>query len=196
MRDQFAEDAKRPFALKDDEFHKARWGWLADKHLADISNARKELAAVRREIDDNRRHDLPFALDPAGPRGLAVRAVRLEQMDDREKAGRVWAQLAELTEKDPEKREWYLLAGQQRALPGKAPEDAVSHRVARIEAKYAEADALAKGIREGEPEENRKRMLVRVLCREITDLYEEEANPVVAAVVKKARALAATVPKR
>ena len=195
VKDQFAEEAKLPFSLKDDAFFKARWGWLAEKRLADITNARKELASVRKEIDENRRHDLQFALDPNSPRGLTVRAVRLEQMDDKEKADRVWSQLAELTEKEPDKHEWFLLASQQRAVPGGKNQDAVSHRVAKIEAKYAEAERTAKSIREGDPEENRKRMTVRVLCREITDLYEEESNPVIATVVKKARALATTVPK-
>ncbi len=198
VKEKFPEEGKLPFTLKDDVLLKARWGWLADKRVADLEKVKKEMAAARKKIEENRRHDLPFTFDPTSPNDIAVRALRLEDMGDKEKAGRVWSQLADLSKDEPDKREWYLLACQQRGLMsvGKNPDDAVAYRIAKVQGKLTETTTLADGIREGDPDENKKRADVRVKCREMIDLYEEETNQTIAGLVKKARDLAAKFPKR
>ena len=205
VKERFPEEGKLKFTLKDDEMLKARWGWLADKRIADLDRVKKEMAAARDKIKENRRHDLPFTIDPTSPEGMTVRALRLEDMADKEKAGRVWSQLVDLTKDEPDKREWYLLACQQRGLVsiGKQTDEkaALDLRISKIQGKLTEATTMAEGIREGDPDENKKRAEVRVKCREITDLYEDDArqpkpSQEIVDLVKKAHGLAAKFPKR
>ena len=176
-----------------------RWGWVAEKRLADLKAVKNELFALREDIKENRRHDLPFTADPGSTKGIAIRGLRLEEMGDKDTAGKEWAKLVDQTEKEPDQKVWYLLASQQRALMtgGKQMDNPVSYRADKIEARLNEIKKLAAGINEGDPEENKKRTNVRVACREIVDLYEEEStNSRIAELVKRARELAATVPKR
>jgi len=199
VKNRFAEDGKRPFALKADELAKARWGWVADKRLADINNARKELAAVRKDIDDTRRNDLAFTVDAVSPKGLATRALRLEDIGDRDRAGREWSNLADQMEPETDKREWYLLAAQQRARAslGKSPDDPLTYRANLIDAYLTQAGTIAASIKIGDPDENKKRKDVRVMCREVIDLYEADtANQRIAELAKRARDLAASVSKK
>jgi len=194
VKSRFAEEAKLPFVLQDEGLAKARWAWLADKRLTDLNNAKKALASTRLEIDETQRNDLVFMVDAESPKGIAIRALRLEHFGDKEKAGREWARLADRTEKDPERREWYLLAQQQRgrSVLGKQSED----RIALVKSSLARLSQIKDSIKEGDPEENKKRKEVRVNCREITDLYDDETVEAIAALVKQARDLAASVPKR
>ena len=39
VKSRFPEEGKLPFALKDDVLAKARWGWVAEKRLADIEES-------------------------------------------------------------------------------------------------------------------------------------------------------------
>jgi serine/threonine-protein kinase len=203
VKAKFPEEAKLPFALKDDVLAKARWGWVAEKRLGDLQKVKDQTATIRRKIEDNRRNDLPFNYDASNPETVAVRAFRLEEMGDREKAGRVWGQLAEKTKEELDRREWHLLATQQKVLTsGGKFVDPVAHRSERIEAKFTEAERIAAGIRESDPDKNKKQAQVRVLCREVIDLYEDETEQDndhqkrIVTLVKKARDLAGTVPKR
>src|SRR5581483_21806 len=50
VKARFPDEAKLPFALKDDVLAKARWGWVADKRLADIKKAQLQVNALRVEI--------------------------------------------------------------------------------------------------------------------------------------------------
>ena len=43
VKGRFPEEAKLPFTTKDDQLAKARWGWLADKRLAEIAAVKVEL---------------------------------------------------------------------------------------------------------------------------------------------------------
>ena len=178
VKNRFAEEGKLPFALKPEPLAKARWGWLADKRLADINDARKELAERLKEIEETRRNDLAFAVDANSPKGLAIRALRLEEFGDRERAGKEWSSFAAQTESELDKRKWYLLASQQKAKAsiGKLPDDATTRRVKLIEDYLKRADSIKASIRPGDPDENKKRKDVRVMCREVIDLYENETG--------------------
>jgi hypothetical protein len=194
VKNRFAEDGKRPFALKDDDLAKARWGWLADKRLADINNARKELAALRRDIEETRRNDLAFTIDMASPKGLAIRCLRFEDFGDKERAAAGWKKLVEMTEKDLDKREWHLVALQQGVKSATGQQ--IADRAGLIGARLAEAEQTAKSIRESDPDENKKRKDVRVRCRELIDLYGDETAEPILPLVKRARDLSASVSKK
>src|SRR5262249_8746822 len=152
----------------------------------------------RKKIDDTRNNDLPFTYDATSLEGQAMRATRLEDIGDREKAGRMWTQLAEQADKEPDKREWYLLACQQRALAntGKQTNNSLNDRIELLQTRMAEAEKTAALVKEGDAHENRYRADVRKKCREIIDLYEEEPNDIITGLVKKARTLSASVSKR
>jgi predicted Ser/Thr protein kinase len=198
VKGKFPEEAKLPYALQEDVLAKARWGWLADKRLADIQTARKDLGEARRTVDDTRRNDLAFTADNASPRGLTIRGLRLEDFGDKAKAASVWQSLAAQTERDTAARSWHLLALQQIAIGsvGTSLENVEAHRVKQIESKLTEAADIAATISEVDPEVNRKRKDVRVACRDVIDLYDDELNDKIKDLVKKARDLAATVPNR
>jgi serine/threonine-protein kinase len=198
VKGKFPEEAKLPYALQEDALAKARWGWLADKRLADIQTARKDLGEARKTVDDTRRNDLAFTADNASPRGLTIRGLRLEDFGDRAKAASTWKSLADQTKGDFASHTWRLLALQQIATGsvGTSPDNAEAHRVKQIESKLSEAAGIAASIREGDPDVNRKRKDVRVACREVIDLYDDEIADKIKDLVKKARDLAATVPTR
>jgi predicted Ser/Thr protein kinase len=196
VRGRFPEEGKRPFALEDGVFAKARWAWLADKRLKDVNDAKSRLKSLRDTIDSARLNDRPLSNDATTPEGLGVRGLRLEDIGDRPKAAAVWRQLADLVENDPERRDWFLLAAQQRATVtlGKPVDDPVGRRVARLEAELAKAAEVAASIREGDPDENRRRKDVRVACREVVDLYADETESAkITELVKRARELSASV---
>ena len=67
VQEKFLDESKLPFSLNDQTVLKARWGWLAEKRIADIEKARNALAAAKEKIKENRRHDLPFNPDPNTP---------------------------------------------------------------------------------------------------------------------------------
>jgi serine/threonine-protein kinase len=196
LKDKFPEEGKLPFALKDDVLAKARWGWLAEKRLADLHAAQNKLGEARKIIDDTRRNDLAFSVDPTTPMGLTIRGLRLEDFGDRAKAGAVWKSLADQTERDPAAHVWRLLALNKlaRGAVGTTPENSDDYRAKLVETKVAEATGIT--IAEGDPEANAKRRRIRVLCREVVDLYEDEVADKIKDLVGRARKLAATVPNR
>ncbi len=195
VKAQFPEEAKLTYSLKDDVLTKARWGWLADKRVSDIKKAEQLSASLTTIIADNRKFEVPFSTDSTNPEGLAIKGLRLEDFDDREKAVRTcWDQLANSTEKDSDKRDWYLFACQQRLPTQKGPDDPFQARIDRIKKKLAEADKIADAVKQ-DPEQKVKRAEVRGLCREVTDLYDDETDSNIKELVKLARDIAAKVPK-
>ena len=92
-----------------------------------------------------------------------------------------------------------MLASQQKAKAsiGKLPDDATTRRVKLIEDYLKRADSIKASIRPGDPDENKKRKDVRVMCREVIDLYENETgNQRIVDLVKRARDLLASATKR
>jgi hypothetical protein len=195
VKARFPDEAKLPYTLKEDILAKARWGWLADKRLADLKKVEELVATLRLKIADNHKFEVPFTVDPTSPEGLAIRGFRLEDFDDREKALRAcWDQLSAFTEKESDKRDWYLLANQQRLATQKAPDDPGQARIARIKKKLDEADKVAEAVKNN-TDQKLKRAEVRGICREVIDLYDDETEPAVKEQVKRAREIAAKVPK-
>ncbi len=195
VKARFPDEAKLPFALREETLAKARWGWIADKRLADLRKVEQLGATTRQKIENNRKYEVAFSSDPSNPEALAMRGFRLEEFGDKEKASRVWDQLATLTEKDPDKREWYLLASQQRTATLKGADDAIKVRIDRITKQVNEARTLADSLK-GQPEQEAGRVRVRSLCREVIDLYDDEKDDTIVARVQSAKNIAESLPKQ
>jgi serine/threonine-protein kinase len=191
VKARFPDEAKLPFTLKDEVKAKAQWGWVADRRLADLGKARQLAETVRRQAADRRRNEAAFSADRTTPEPLALRAFRLEEFGDREKAGPVWDALAALTEKDADKRDWFLLACQQRAPSPKSSDATARQRAERIEVHLKDA-AEAAGRALTDPLQATR---ARILFRDVIDLYDDEPDPKLKGYVEQARKLAAAVPK-
>jgi predicted Ser/Thr protein kinase len=189
---RFPDEARLPFALKDDVLAKARWGWVADKRIADLKRVASLSAATTEKIKKTRQFETPFSTEQTNPEALAVRGFRLEEIGDTDKAGRVWDQLATLTEKEPDKRDWYLLACQQRAAAPRTADGGAKQRLVLLEKQVELAQQYADAAR---AEPGPRRIQARNQCREVIDLYDDEADPTIKGYVKQAREIAATVPK-
>ncbi len=193
-KEKFPVEAKLPFALKDDVLAKAKWGWVAEKRLSDIRKVATLGTATTDKIKKNRQFEIPFGTEQANAEALAIRGFRLEGFGDGDKASRIWDQLATLTEKDADKREWFLLACQQRVANPKTADGGAKQRLVLIE-KHVQVANSAAEIAKANRDDLIKGIETRNLCREIVDLYDDEADPTIKGYVKQARDIGASVPK-
>lgn len=191
---RFPEEAKLPFTLNDDLLFKARWGWVADKRLADLRKVASLSTATRDKINKHNQFETPFSGEQTDPESLAIRAFRLETIGDTDKAWRLWDQLATLTEKDADKRDWFLLACQQRVANARSADGGAKQRIALIEKHVTRASTTAAEAR-ANPDNFLKRIETRNVCRDLVDLYDDEADATIKGYVKQAKDIAASVPK-
>jgi serine/threonine-protein kinase len=195
VKNRFPEEAKLPFALKDDVLARARWGWLADKRLGDIMKVTTLEAALKDKIVEHRKFEVPYANDPTSLDSQAVKGFRLEEFGDREKAVRVcWDPIAAEAEKDFAKRDYYLLACKQRASAPKAADDSVAARLGLITKALGTANALAEKVK-ADPEQKVERAEVRETCRTVVDLYGDESAQPIVDQIKRAKEIMAKVPR-
>ncbi len=194
VKTRFPEEAKLTYALNEDVLAKARWAWVADARLAELKTARDSVARIREKIENGRRFETSFSTNMTDPESLAVRAFRLEEFGDRDKAGGVWDVLAKLTEKDKDRHAWYLLAAQQLSTSPKGSEDSVRQRTALIDKQIKAAQSLIT-VLDANADDALKRSQLRNICREIIDLYDDETDSTIKALVQQARAISAKFPK-
>jgi eukaryotic-like serine/threonine-protein kinase len=167
-------------------------GWVAEKRMANIrQDVPAKLAQITKQIADERIFENPKPYDPTQPESVAGRAVRYEQFPDKPKAKVVWERLAAETEKEPDQRVWFLLAGQQagRISVEKGKDDEirsnrdklVGDRVAQLEEKAKTADMTdsPKAVRRD----------IRNDCRTVIALYEDELSEPIKAAVARAKKL-------
>ena len=108
------------------------------------------------------------------------------QFGDKEKAARTWDAVVSLSEKDADQHVWYLLASERRALHAKADPDAGLTTRRQLMTKHlADLDEAETAAKAGG--ETVKWIGVRVLARDVIELYDDEPDAAVAAGVKKAR---------
>ncbi|MFO0803914.1 MAG: serine/threonine-protein kinase [Gemmataceae bacterium] len=138
----FPEEAKLPYAFEDDKLRKARWGWVADKRVREIEDARKRDADLTTAIAADRNNEKPIPFDASSARSLAVRARRLEQFGDPEKAVRTWDTLIGLPDTD-ENGPWQLIAAEHRAKIRESKTNA-AELVAKCKASMAKLPELEK----------------------------------------------------
>jgi hypothetical protein len=193
VKGRFPDEAKLEYALEDDVLAKARWGWLAQNRLDEIARIEKLVSATRQTIENNRKYELAFPTDETTPEVVAIRAFRLAEFGDSEKAGREWDKVAALTEKEADKLAWYLLACHHRAGAEKAGDNTLEQRIARITMQLDEAAALTETLKtEKQPGTP---IRIRILCREVIDLYNDENDEAIKKLVARARSIASAVPK-
>lgn len=213
-RDKFP-DAPPSKYTDDDETGKAAFRWAADRRLAALTAVPGELSRVRTQVAVEAGTEDRKKYDSDDPEWLAVKAVRLDPppnpnfnpdldpvpIPDPQKARRVWEQLAKETEGKPERVRWHLMAAQRVAdIPtdaGKEQDAAVARRTKHAErldgavAKLAEAKAGNDPVVDG----NKYRRILRLVCRDLIDLYADESAAEMKALVARAEKLLAENPK-
>jgi serine/threonine-protein kinase len=191
LQERFAEQAQLPFTLEEETLQKARWGWLAIRRSQLLQEVKKLADTLRKQVEEYREFERPFPTDPTKPETLALLAVRLELFGDREKALRQWTQLYDRTEKDEEQKTWHLLAGERklRLTTASTPADPLKQRLNLIEGHLQKAQQLLAVLQPDDPAIKRKRADIRILCRDIIDLYADEGEPAVEKLVQQARDL-------
>jgi serine/threonine-protein kinase len=194
VKGRFPEEAKLPFATKDDVLAKARWGWLADKRLRDITKAKAELGGVNRKIAESRPIEQPLKTDPNSPESLAIRLVRLRAFGDHDRAGRVCDTLISLTENAPDKRPWYLLGTHVKNSLHKNISDPVEVRLKLLQERLQAVDQDAKALK-NDPTLSADRREVRNKCRDVIELYDDDTEQGVLEAIKRANEISGTVPK-
>ncbi|QJX00803.1 serine/threonine protein kinase [Frigoriglobus tundricola] len=195
VKARFPDEAKLPFSTSDAELTKARWGWLADKRIGDLAAARAESVLLWKKIEDSRLNELPLKTDPASPESLAIRAVRLKTFGDDDKARSVCEALVGLTERDSDKRAWYLIGNQIRRSLTKVAADPVDARLQRLDRWLDDVKKKADEVK-GDPDRGAERRDVRNRCRDVIELYDDDPLPGVQVEVKRAEEIAASVPRR
>jgi hypothetical protein len=174
----------------------ALWTWVGEKRLKDIASVDGEFKKLQAKVLSNRQYEIAAIPDATNPESLALKAARLEEFGDLDKATRAWESLVTLTEKKAEHRVLYLIACKQRRLttPKESPADAVKARVALLLKKVEAAEQTKKEALA--TTDNKLLMLsARGQCRDIYELYEEETGDEIVRLVKRARAIGDEVPK-
>lgn len=186
------------------------WKWLAEKHLGVLNSLDKKLAELRTELRDAASKELPWKFDPTQPDSLAKLAVRLDpgsrpisgdstafapnrkilpHIQDPAKARKTWASLAEMTRDKPEMLQWHLLAARERdQRPDTKTEEAVKARVEKAEPILAAVTAEWQRVGQSldltaEQRDCRNR------CRDLFELYDDESDEKMKAIVTQAREL-------
>ncbi len=198
VKSRFPAEADLPFTTNEQLLAKARWGWVADKRLADVKGARAELAKLHEKIKDSRLHELPLKPDTTNPESLAIRTLRLKEFGDPEKAGRTCDVLVTLAEKESERRAWFLLGTHLRSTIPKGANDPVAVRRQRITEWLNSTDRTAKQVRD-EPEHPERGVLMRTVrnrCRDVAELYEDETDEKVKEEVVRAAKIVEALPKK
>ena len=194
VKASFADESKLPFTLDEVKLAKARWGWLADKRINDIRAAEARGQQLAAKIDENRRFERTTSFDPANPETLAVRALRLERFKDTEKAGLVWDAIMKQPEKDTEQHVWFLLASKYRAgLPKEAVEGGAARRLQLVRAQLTAIESKYLAVK-ASPERS-EWIALRAMCRELTELYDDETDKPVADAVARAKQVLAEAMK-
>ena len=194
VRDRFPKEAKLPYTLDEEELRRARWGWLGEKRLRDIADAKATRDRLVREIAAIRDYEKPVKFDPSDPESLAIKALRLDDFKDKEKAGRVWEALGTFAEKDAALRAWFLLAAQQRAnIKKETPEAAAEARRKLVDAELATAEVFLQQYK-ADANLKKARLDARRKCREVIDLYDddEKGRDQLTAPVERAKQLLAS----
>ena len=198
LKARFPEYTDLAYTFDEARLRNARLVWVADKRMRDIKQVPAAERDLDRKIEDNKRYDKAAPADAGNPDAVALRARRLEQVEDWEKAGRQWDLVIGLTEKEPGHHVLYLLAREhRRAIDTKPPaSDQAARRRERVRAKLAQAEVRVQELRApGASPVRGDWLLVRADLRDVAELYDDEADPPVADAVSRAKKLLAEVAK-
>lgn len=191
LGEKFAKEGALPEPLSEDMRARAMWAWLAAKRLKDIEQAARLAKELELRLKEEWINERFTSYAPTDPRSLAVKALRLEAVNDKPKARMTWDSLVAQTEGKVDQHEWFLLASQRRRLiPPMKEDEALSQRLVLLSSKLDAARQAA--VQRDDAVQMR---LARNHCREILDLYDGEADDRIRQYVKEARALLDSLPR-
>jgi eukaryotic-like serine/threonine-protein kinase len=172
--------------------------WVAERRLAGIAAVGQEYRRVNGVIDKGYVDEEFPKYEPTNPEVKAVRARRLERVQDPAKASQVWGELAKATENDSDRHHWLLLAAERKVLT--APEKGKEEEAKASRKKMVKQlldDTTAKWVAvKAAPTELVRWREVRNACRDLIDLYDDEADDDIKTVVSSAKKiLAEAAPK-
>lgn len=187
--------AYEPTKLPDEaELNKAAPGWVAERRVQAIKDAGDALAKVRSELESARSLEVTKKREDGSPEKIIERALLLTDFGDLAKARRKWQELVIKYDKDSEQYKWALLAAQQIQKLGEVKGSEDEQRDARlklIEQKLAEVQQASLMP----PEEARQRRRLRLICKDIQELYDDETGDAFKKLITQAHELAGKFPK-
>ncbi len=165
--------------------------WTAERRLADLDAVTRESARLDTVLDKGYSEEALPAFDERVPESRALRAVRLQKVNDPAKASKVWADLAAATSAEPEQRRWHLLALRQKAAttPEKGKEDEAKANRLAVVTKIADTAAAKWAAVKGDEKLLVEWRDVRNACRDLIDLYADESDEAIRTRVDAARLL-------
>jgi eukaryotic-like serine/threonine-protein kinase len=187
----FPDDAKTAYTFDEEKLKRARWGWIAEKRVREIEEARRKDVELDASIAANRNNEKAMPFDPSNARSLAVRARRLEQIGDPEKAARTWDTLLGFSDPEGDVPAWMLLAGEHRVKIKDAKTNK-AELLARPRLFQSRLEALKKNS--GATPLDWKNL--RADSRDFVELYEDETEKAWQEAVSRAKSVldAATSP--
>lgn len=184
----FPVEGKLPYTFDEEKLKEARWTWVADRRVQNIEEARKKNTELDTSISTNRNNEKAMPLDSGNAQSLAVRARRLEQYGDPEKALRMWDVLLALPDDSGDSAVWALLAAEHKAKL-KAPKtdpDHLNSKVKALETRLQELNKSATSI---------EWKALRADCRDLIELYEDETEKPAQESVARAKKVLAEAAK-
>lgn len=171
--------------------------WLAEKRAHDASQTvPATLARLKEQIDKDRYLESTRPLSPTDPEALAIRAIRYEQFGDRNRSKKTWDALQAMAAQEPDLLTWRLLASSQIVGLGDPGKDdaAAAERVAKLQKESDRFEVLAAKAA-SDPNPAIPRRDVRIACREVIALYDDDPTPAIQTVVAKAKKFLDATPK-
>ncbi|HXD85979.1 MAG TPA: protein kinase [Urbifossiella sp.] len=186
----FPDQAKLPHpfmggSLNDDSLRKALWGWLGEQRIRDVDDVAKRQAELDRSIAEDRNIEKPIAFDPSSARSLAIRARRLEKIGDPDKAARTWETLIDLPDNEPDTGALQLLAGEHRAQL----KDKRINRPLFVRGLVDSAEKRLHALQMNKLATAIEWKILRADCRDIVELYGDEADKAIADSVARAKSV-------
>ena len=188
VRDNIPEADQADYS-REDAMRIPPYRWVAEKRLADIAAVGEEYKRVVGVIEKAHVDEAFPKYEPTNPEGKAVLGVRLERVKDPAKASQVWDALAQAVENDPDRARWLLMAAERKVLtaPEKGKEDeAKANRKALVKQMLAGITMNWDAVK-SDPLELVRWREVRNACRDLIDLYEDEADDDIKATVSAAK---------
>ncbi len=165
--------------------------WVAEKRLADLDTAARKPKELEERISTARTSEEAPYPDTSSADGRAAKAIRLEQFGDTTKAHRTWDALAAVVIDAPDKLPWLILAADRRVStkPDKEAEaNAPAKRAELVRAAVAKAFADWEKVKDDRLATVARRD-VRITCREVIDLYDDDTEDAIKPQVAAARTL-------
>ena len=194
VKDRFPEEAKLRSRSKDDVLAKARWGWVAEKRLADLNGGQSELASCGRRSRTTggttcRSRSTRDARGAGHPRACGWRISATTT-----KAGAVW-NIAGRSDREATPTGASGTCSPLSKSPGLRPrpsptnaEAAAGSSSSRRKLTEASRDRSRRSG-DGDPDANAEADGVSAsLCREVVDLYDDESTDTIKDVVGQAAA--------